>query len=271
MVTPYRPTLAKCIVGIGILIGLAACAQEANTSLTVLIPRTSSSYPSLSFPDIPPYEAPVVRWNSLSDTAMTAVFSIREQQLAILTPPNSSASAILLLTPKHPITASFRTSPPTVLSTYESTDFQRYLSMMQRLSNLYSPYDTLQNSALANSMHTATLQYIYSHPLSKGVLIALQAVGPDSAKLLPIENHLPLYAFLDSLLISTYNHSLLLESLSQAVNDYQHFIAISAPQDSSAAPSHDYSLLNSCYPQSPFPFRSKMQIPPAINKSTPQP
>lgn len=232
MRTSYYKQWTAGLVCIGTLLFLTSCPRKGNSSLTVIFPHTPDAYPTISFPDLDDANVPTVHWESHADTAVTATFSITEQQFAILALPNENFETLILIAPRHPAAISFRTTPPSVHHARQSADFHQYKELMAHLSRRYSPYDSLQNAAITDSLRSATLQYIYRDPLSKGVLIALQAVGPDSTKLLPIERNLSLYAFLDSLLQKTYHQSLLLNSFSKAVREYKRYYSLHAKTDS---------------------------------------
>lgn len=205
---------------------LQSCVQRDNTSLTVSLPYPTSSFPHLSFPDLDSLSTPPIHWKFITDTTVVASFSISEQQIALLTLPSASSSTLLLLSPRQPVRLSFRASPPSVYDARQSVDFHCYLNAMARICANISDADSAKRISVTDSMRNYTLKYIRSNPLSKGVLIALQAVGPDSTKLIPIEENFPLYLYLDSLLNSTYHHSQLMRSLSAAIAKYQHCLSL---------------------------------------------
>lgn len=253
----HQTSFGFSLACLALSIGLFACSQQDQGSLTISIQTPSNAYPTLTFPDVDSSETIAVRWASPTDTTIVANFSISEQQLALLTFHGSSSSSLILLTPRQQTTFSLRSPRTEILNNRQSSDFYNYIKGMQHFSKCCMYADSSLRAEYADSMRAMSLAFIKNHPLSKGSLIALQAVGPDSSRLLPIENYFPLYSFLDSTLSSTYQYSILLKHLHHAVNNYRTFSIAHATDTvqntASRTPMNDYKT-----PQTSLPQRGNM-------------
>lgn len=253
----HQTSFGFSLACLALSIGLFACSQQDQGSLTISIQTPSNAYPTLTFPDVDSSETIAVRWASPTDTTIVANFSISEQQLALLTFHGSSSSSLILLTPRQQTTFSLRSPRTEILNNRQSSDFYNYIKGMQHFSKCCMYADSSLRAEYADSMRAMSLAFIKNHPLSKGSLIALQAVGPDSSRLLPIENYFPLYSFLDSTLSSTYQYSILLKHLHHAVHNYKSFSIAHATDTvqntASRTPMNDYKT-----PQTSLPQRGNM-------------
>ena len=249
----HQASFGFSLACLALSIGLFACSQQDKGSLTISIQVPSNAYPTLTFPDVDSSETIPVHWASPTDTTIVANFSISEQQLALLTVPGSSSSSLILLTPRQQTTLSLRSPRTGILNNRQSSDFYNYIKGMQHFSKCCIYADSSLRAEYTDSMRAMSLAFIKNHPLSKGSLIALQAVGPDSSRLLPIENYFPLYSFLDSALSSTYQYSILLKHLHHAVNNYRTFSIAHATDTirntASRAPMNDYQTPQTSLPQ----------------------
>lgn len=262
----HQASFGFSLACLALSIGLFACSQQDKGSLTISIQVSSNAYPSLTFPDVDSSETIPVHWASPTDTTIVANFSISEQQLALLTFPGSSSSSLILLTPRQQTTLSLRSQRTEILNNRQSSDFYNYIKGMQHFSKCCIYADSSLRAEYADSMRAMSLAFIKNHPLSKGSLIALQAVGPDSSRLLPIENYFPLYSFLDSALSSTYQYSILLKHLHQAVYNYRTFSIAhatdTARNTASRTPMNDYKTPQTSLPQcgnmSTYPNRAEI-------------
>ena len=202
---------------------LTACSRSSSTTVTITLPPHLEGRPSIVFPDMPastPTRA--VKWSATSDTTIAAAVYLSEQQFAILTFPGSQVATLTLLTPRQPISFRLHADSISVKNNLVASDFHHYLTSVQRFSDRCADADSIQRIAYTDSMRSATLNYIHTHPLSKGVLVALQAVDPNGHPLLPLERNLSLYRGIDSLLHSVYHDSKLMQQLSAAINAHTH-------------------------------------------------
>lgn len=262
----HQASFGFSLACIALSIGLFACSQQDKGSLTISIQVPSNAYPSLTFPDVDSSETIAVHWAAPSDTTIVANFSISEQQLALLTFPGSSSSSLILLTPRQQTTLSLRSPRTEILNNRQSSDFYNYIKGMQHFSKCCIYADSSLRAEYADSMRAMSLAFIKNHPLSKGSLIALQAVGSDSSRLLPIENYFPLYSFLDSALSSTYRYSILLKHLRNAVHNYRSFSITHATDTArntvARTPINDYKTPKTSFPQcgnmSTYPNRTEI-------------
>lgn len=249
----HQASFGFSLACIALSIGLFACSQQDKGSLTISIQVPSNAYPSLTFPDVDSSETIAVHWAAPTDTTIVANFSISEQQLALLTFPGSSSSSLILLTPRQQTTLSLRSPRTEILNNRQSSDFYNYIKGMQHFSKCCIHADSALRAEYADSMRDMSLAFIKNHPLSKGSLIALQAVGPDSSRLLPIENYFPLYSFLDSALSSTYRYSILLKHLHHAADNYRTFSIAhatdTAQNTASRTPMNEYKTPQTSLPQ----------------------
>lgn len=202
---------------------LTACSRSSNTAVTIILPPHLEGRPSIVFPDVPASTlARTIKWSATSDTTIAAAVYLSEQQFAILTFPGSQVATLTLLTPRQPISFRLHADSISVKNNPVASDFHHYLTSMQRFSDRCADADSIQRIAYTDSMRSATLNYIHTHPLSKGVLVALQAVDPNGHPLLPLERNLSLYRGIDSLLHSVYHDSKLMQQLSAAINAHTH-------------------------------------------------
>lgn len=190
-------------------------------------------------------------WVRDNDSTFSTTFTLHEPQLAVLGSSQTQKEHLLVLKPGETVTISTRRPLWDIegsLSTARLWELQRDLDHIftrraELAVSMPTPSDSTLTSTVLDSLRISLRQeadrlldsalqlvqsFIWTSPLDKGTLIALQARQSNNRLLLPPEQYYMLYDCIDSLMRAAYTPTPLMDSLQLNIRLYMRHKALKA-------------------------------------------